>query len=103
MECDEPIEITPGAGHLEETDHTKPDEGQPSQNGTDTKPMQTVHAEVRLTRASTASREIVCQHVEEYLRTRGSCNIPAFIDSFLEPGRTFFVDNVASITVSDQA
>lgn len=93
MECDEPIEVTPGMQLS-----GKPDAMQ--------SPLQhMVHAEVQLTRSSIASRESVCQAVETFLRAKsGTCNLPAQLESgdFTESTATkttFIQENVASINV----
>nr|CDS32005.1 pachytene checkpoint protein 2 [Hymenolepis microstoma] len=96
MECDEPIEVTPGMQL-----NWKTDAGQ--------SPLQhMVHAEVRLTRSSIASRESVCQAVEAFLRARsGPCNLPSHLESvdFAESTAVkiaFMQENVASINLSTE-
>ncbi|KAM7540126.1 hypothetical protein Aperf_G00000029539 [Anoplocephala perfoliata] len=96
MECDEPIEVTPGTSNLR-SDLSAPPSSQP-----------VVHAEVRLTRSSTASRETVCQAVETFLRAKSStCSLPAQLESVdfgdsASSSRTFLQGNVTSIHLSTE-
>lgn len=66
----------------------------------------TVHAEIRLTRGCTASRDTIYRAVEAYLRARqGTCTLPTLLEPSLlsdlpsAAERTFFTENIASISV----
>lgn len=93
MECDEPIEVTPGMPNLRSDLSPAPL----------LQPM--VHAEVCLTRSSTASRETICQAVETFLRAKsGTCNLPAQLESVDfgdsdSSSRAFLQGNIVSISV----
>lgn len=100
MECDEPIEVTPGVQATED-ESTEP---QARGRSHASLPQPTVHVEVRLTRGSTASREVVCRAVGMYLRAKqGTCNLPTHwehISVGTSPSeQIFFNENIASIDV----
>lgn len=70
-----------------------------------------LHVEVRLDSFSVASREIVCLHIERFLRSKGAFNVPLFLDAFgdsleasddqgVAESHKFIIENVVSISVS---
>nr|CDS15827.1 hypothetical protein EgrG_001160600 [Echinococcus granulosus] len=101
MECDEPIEVTPGVQATEDNEVVEPQVcGRPHTPP----PQPIVHVEVCLTRGSTASRAAVCQAVGMHLRTKqGTCNLPALWEHVFvctsSSEQTFFNENIASIGV----
>ncbi|KAL5971631.1 hypothetical protein TSMEX_000665 [Taenia solium] len=104
MECDEPIEVTPGVQATEDDEPTEPQ----VRGGSHASPPQpTVHVEVCLTRGSTASRDVVCRAVGMHLRAKqGTCNLPAHWEHILvgtSPSeQIFFDENIASISLSTE-
>ncbi|CDS40640.1 pachytene checkpoint protein 2 [Echinococcus multilocularis] len=104
MECDEPIEVTPGVQTTEDNEVVGPQVcGRPHTPP----PQPIVHVEVCLTRGSTASRDAVCQAVGMHLRTKqGTCNLPAFWEHVFvctsSSEQTFFNENIASIGLSTE-
>ncbi|KAL5113079.1 hypothetical protein TcWFU_010225 [Taenia crassiceps] len=103
MECDEPIEVTPGVLATE----NEPTEPQVRGRLQASLSQPTVHVEVRLTRSSTASRDVVCREVGMYLRAKqGTCNLPAHWEHILVGAsaseQIFFDENIASISLSTE-
>ena len=99
MECDVPIEVLPGDKAANNVRLIESIELNESSNASHPQPI--VHAEIRITRGSTASRDTVHQTVGAYLRGRqGTCTLPILLEPALlndfssSMERAFFKENI---------